>query len=283
PKTKVVEGLSFSEQIETLRINQADAATELDGIRPPHSRYKVIQRELEALDEQIRDLELRQTSSEVLQEFEPNRLYLDMQTLISSLELRIGVMQGERKALIVSLDDNRRDIRRLGEAYRLDGQHTDRLEVLKAAQEEIEIDLVKKKQRRDVVYGASGNPFQITQEVEEPGSPTEPNPFIIIVGAMILGLGIGFGTAMVAEFSKSCFKNPSEINRIMVAPVLGVIAPIVTRGERRRRLLKRFVVGTLSLLVIVSVFFVTWAWSYEPDLLGTRVNDKIEDFRELFV
>ncbi|MFT7670661.1 MAG: hypothetical protein ACI8X5_003372, partial [Planctomycetota bacterium] len=42
PKTKVVEGLSFSEQIETLRINQADAATELDGIRPPHSRYKVI-------------------------------------------------------------------------------------------------------------------------------------------------------------------------------------------------------------------------------------------------
>ena len=182
-----------------------------------------------------------------------------------------------------TLEENRRDLRRLTEAYREDGEHSVRIETIKVAMHEVEIDLVNKKQRRDVVYGDTGNPFQITQEVEEPGSPTEPNPFIIIAMSLALGMAVGFGGALVGEFSKSCFKSTADIGRVMVTPVLGVIAPIVTRRERRVRRLKRFFVGVLSLSLIASILFMTWAWAFDPDLLGSQLNDSIEDFRALFV
>ena len=59
PKTKVIAGLSFATQIEEARIAQTAKERQLDGIRPAHPRYKLIQRELEMLDSQIRELEMR--------------------------------------------------------------------------------------------------------------------------------------------------------------------------------------------------------------------------------
>lgn len=283
PKTKVIEGQSFAVQIEAARSKQRELENKLVGYRPPHPSYKLIQRELETLDDEIRRLEMQQTSSEVQQEFEPNKVYTRLEDQIANMELSIGRFEAEKNAIRILLEENRRDLRRLNEAYREDGAHSDRIEAISLALQEIEVDLVRKKQRRDVVYGASGNPFQITQEVEEPGSPTEPDPILIIAFALVLGLAVGFGSAIAAEFSKSCFRNTGDISRVMVAPVLGVIAPIVTRGERRKRLFMRLVVGTFSMLLIGSILFVTWAWSTEPDLLGAELNDSIEQFRAMFL
>jgi hypothetical protein len=47
--------------------------------------------------------------------------------------------------------------------------------------------------------------------------------------------------------------------------------------------LLRFLVGSMSLLLIGSVLFVTWAWSSEPTILGDRMNDSIERLRGLFL
>lgn len=283
PKVKVIEGQSFAQQIEETRAKQRALENKLDGIRPAHPRYQLTQRELEQLDEEIRRLEMQQTSSEVTQEFERNPDYTKLETMAANLELEIGTLGAEKEGLRKNIEENRRDLRRLNEAYREDREHSARIKTIELAMQEVEVDLVRKKQRRDVVYGASGNPFQITQEVEEPGSPTEPDPILIIAFSLVLGLGLGFGLAVASEFSKSCFRTAGDINRVMVAPVLGVIAPIVTKGERRRSLFKRFVVGSLSFLLIGSILFITWAWSSEPDLLGAELNDSIEQFRTMFL
>jgi len=283
PKTKIIEGQSFAAQIETARGRQRTLENQLDGIRPAHPRYRLIQRELEQIDEEIRGLEMQQTSSEVSQEFERNPAYTRLENLAKEYELQIGRMSAEQNALRLALEDNKRDLRRLNEAYMEDSAHSERIEAITLALQEVEVDLVRKKQRRDVVYGPSGNPFQIVQEVEEPGEPTEPNPFIIIAAGLVLGMAVGFGSSIAMEFSKSCFRSTSDISRVMVAPVLGVIGPIVTRRDKRRRRLRRFVVGSLSLMLIGSILFVTWAWTTEPDLLGAALNDSIEEFRALFV
>jgi hypothetical protein len=69
----------------------------------------------------------------------------------------------------------------------------------------------------------------------------------------------------------------------MVVPTLGVISPIITMAQRRRRTLRRVLVATSSLALTGSVLFLTWAWAYEPDLLGSAVLDSIENFRSLFL
>ena len=53
--------------------------------------------------------------------------------------------------------------------------------------------------------------------------------------------------------------------------------------ERRRRRVRRFLVGSFSLFMIGSIMFVTWAWSNEPEMLGAQLNDSIEEFRILFI
>jgi polysaccharide biosynthesis transport protein len=283
PKTRIIEGQSFAIQIEQARSKQRTLEQELDGIRPAHPRFQMIQRELTKIDEEIRELEDQQTSNEVSQEFEPNEDYERYQSQIANLELELGSLTAEQASLRKTLDQNRRDLRRLNEAYREDREYSARIATIEEARKQVEIELVHKKQRRDVVYGASGNPFQVTQEVEEPGTPTEPDPLLIIAFSLVLGLAIGFGSSIALEFSKSCFRNTGDISRVMVAPVLGVIAPITTRAERRRRRVRRFLVGSFSLFMIGSILFVTWAWSNEPEMLGAQLNDSIEEFRILFI
>ena len=283
PTTETVEGVSFASQIEVLRNEQILKEQDLDGIRPEHPRYRKTQRELETLDERIAELEMRQTSAEEQIKFEPNPAYLNLEDSIANLELKIGALEAEEGALGKAIDQNRADILRLNEAYGADRELSARLDAIQLAMGEIEIDLQRAKQRRDVVYGPAGNPFQITQEVEAPGSPSEPDPVLILAFTIVLGLALGLGSALLGEFSKSCFRNTSDISRVLVVPVLGVISPIVTRVQRRRRVLRRFAVGSMSLLLIGSVLFVTWAWVEEPTLLGDRMNDSIETFRGLFL
>jgi uncharacterized protein involved in exopolysaccharide biosynthesis len=283
PKKKVVAGVTYDADIQKLRNDQLKKELELDGIRPEHPRYKKTQRELAGLEDRIAELERSQTEAEEQVGFEPNPLYLSLERAVGALELEVGRLSAEREALRKALEVGRDEIRRLNEAYREDRAYNARLATIQLAMGEIEIARQMKKQRRDVVFGPAGNPFQITQEVEPPGSPTEPDPLLILAFSLVLGLGAGFGGALLAEFSKSCFRNTADISRVLVVPVLGAISPIITRVQRRRRLLLRFLVGSMSLLLIGSVLFVTWAWSSEPTILGDRMNDSIERLRGLFL
>lgn len=283
PVKKTIEGITFNTQIEALRTAQLSKEAELDGIRPEHPKYKKAQRELETIDERIAELEMRQTSAEEQVEFGPNQAYLTLEKVIGELELQVATMAAEEEALRKAIEGNRADIRLLHEAYGADTELSARRASVQLAMGEIEVDLQRAKHRRDVVYGPAGNPFQITQEVEPPGSPSEPDPLLILAFAVVLGLGLGLGSALLGEFSKSCFRNTADISRVLVVPVLGVISPIVTRVQRRRRRLRRFLVGSTSLVLIGVVLFVTWAWSNDSNMLGDRLNDSIETFRGLFL
>jgi len=283
PKTRVTEGQSFQDELSDLLKQQLTLEQQLDGIRPEHPRYKQISKQLSDLEERMEALELRRTGTEVSQDFEANPVYLALENLIRGLELDVGRLGAEKEGLRLAVEQNRRDLLRLTQSYNEFDVLTDKTNIVKATLEEIRLELEQKRLRRDVIYGAAGNPFQIIQEVQPPLRPTEPDPILIVLFSVVLGLGVGLGSALIAEFSKSCFRGAADINRVLVVPVLGVISPIVTRFQRRRLLLRRLAVGSVSFGLIAVVLFVTWAWANEPDLLGDRVNETIADFRELFL
>ena len=157
-----------------------------------------------------------------------------------------------------------------------------RLASLELAQTELALDLQKTKVRREEIKGPAGNPFQVTEEAELPLKPTEPNPWLIVAFSLIAGVAVGFGTAVLLEFSKSAFRNPGDISRTMVVPVLGVVNSIVTRAQERRRLIRKTAVGGLMVGVLGAVVLITYAWQMEPDRLPPGLMDAIEDFRNIF-
>ncbi len=280
---EVVHGVDFAKEIEELLDTRAALEAQLDGIKPAHSRFRSVQAKLRDLDERIRDLEGQQTESEINQDFAPNPYYTTLVREVAQLEAKVVELETERETLREVLALNRGDRNRLAEAYREDSEHSTRIDILTVTLEELEIQLQESKQLRDVIYGPTGNPFQIIQEVEPPADPSEPDPVLIIVFSIVLGLAVGLGSAIVGEFSKNCFRNTSDLSRVLVVPILGVISPIVTRAQRRRRGFQRFVVGVASLAMIGIVVFVTWAWAYEPNLLGDSVLDSIEGLRSMFL
>ncbi|MCB9916183.1 MAG: hypothetical protein H6828_13730 [Planctomycetes bacterium] len=283
PRTEVVGGVDLGKEIDALIERRGSLEEDLRGIKPLHHRYKSTQLELLKLDEQIAELEDQQTEAETTVEFDPNPRYQALRQEIVELEAKTASLEAERVALEELQALEREEMRKLAEAYREDSERSARIEILEATLAELELQLQSKRQLRDVIYGPSGNPFQILQEVETPSDPSEPDPALILAFSLVLGLALGLGSALYGEFSKSCFRNTADIARVMVVPVLGVISPIVTRVQRRRRAVRRVVVGSSSVVLIAAVLFVTWAWTFEPDLLGESMLDSIERFRELFL
>jgi len=283
PKTAVVKGVSYAEQIASLTALTLELERQLEGIRPQHSRYELTRRKLERTYEQIAELRDLQTENEISQEFVPNPAYKALDHERTQLEAEIARLIAEQTKLNEVVAANKDTMDRLAEAYREDSELTARIDIQTEALKELEIDLQQKKQEREVVTGPAGNPFQITMEVEPPTKPSERDPVLILVFSVVRGLAVGLGGARALECSKDSFRSASDIARVMASPILGVISPIVTRVQRRRRLLLRFTVGTASLLLIGSVLFLTWAWAFEPDLLSGGVIDSIEGFRALFL
>ncbi len=283
PKTTVVAGASYTDQIAALTTQTLQLELALEGIRPQHSRYELTRLKLERAYEQIAELRDLQTENEISQEFRPNPVYRALEVEIDQLEADRARLTAEQTALHEVVADNKELMTRLAAAYQEDSELTTQIEITEATLLELESDLQRKKQQREVVFGPTGNPFQIIMEVEPPTKPSEPDPVLILVFSVVLGLAVGLGGALATEFSKTSFRSTADISRVMVSPILGVISPIVTRAQRRRRFLRRFAVGGASLALIGSVLFITWAWSYEPDLLSAGLVDSIEGFRALFL
>ncbi len=283
PKTSVTQGLTFTKEIEQLNKEQLALEGQLEGIRPEHPRYKKITRQLEDLDTRKAALELKQTAEEVNLEFIPNPEYRKLESLVREAELDVEILVAEEDSLRKLELDHRRDVRRLGEALAQDTVISNRIEIIKKSMAETDIKLSESRQRMEVLYGPSANPFQVIQEVEPPSDPTQPSPALIILFSLVLGLGSSLGITVVLEITRSSFRGAADLNRVLMMPVLGVIGPIVTRQERNRLRVRRAALLSLSLALASSVLFITWSWENQPELLGDTLNDAIGDLRELFL
>lgn len=64
---------------------------------------------------------------------------------------------------------------------------------------------------------------KVIEKVKLPGSPISPNKKLNIAIAMLLGLMVGVGLALLMEFMDSTFKDKDVLENIIGVPVLGMI------------------------------------------------------------
>ncbi|MBK7876619.1 MAG: hypothetical protein IPJ77_12880 [Planctomycetes bacterium] len=279
---QVVAGTSNAAELDALDGQIRDLQKALREYRPEHPKFQRIKFELEELLEQREQTTHITARSEVVSTPKPNPAREPLQKQIDDIDLRIATGTASRASLAKAIQDDERRSAELHSVYEELRVKATLIGNLRENLSATDRRYNSKAQDLELVEGPLGNPFSITEEVVPPPRPTEPNPMLIVAGAVVGGLALGLALAVMLEFSRNCFRSVHELSRVLVVPVLGRVDTILTRRDVRLIAARRVLVGVSSILLLASVLFVTWAWAKSPELLSPTVREKIELFRSKF-
>lgn len=275
----MLEAQTNEGELRQLELEIADLNAQLEGIKPQHPRYRKVSERLDAARvkrDQIQRL-VTKGAVEMTTVDNPDRALL--QTRIDTLELEIARKKGMLAVLVSSIEVDSARVALIHDVYRDEREFVERIGRLQKSLEDATLKYNAQARLVDQLSSPLASPFEITADVFADSRPTEPNPWLIIGMALAGGLGLGLAIAVIAEFSRSSFRNISDISRSMAIPVLGAISPIQTRSERRGDRARRVLVGLSSLALIAAIVFVTWAWANDAQLLSQGMRDAIEGLR----
>ncbi|MDX9702604.1 MAG: hypothetical protein RBU23_06130 [Candidatus Auribacterota bacterium] len=98
-----------------------------------------------------------------------------------------------------------------------------------------------------------GLTFEMLEPARLPLKPFKPNRWRILLMGMMAGLAVGAGLAFIVEFADHSFRGTEDARNNLPIPVIGVIPSIVTARERRRKRIKNFLFGCLSVMYLIGL------------------------------
>ena len=202
---------------------------------------------------------------------------------IDARESELEVAAAQRQWLASAVIDDRESARVLQTVYSEVRQGEAEIHQLRLLQEQVNRSFQDKKLRVDHINSAAGDPFEVTERVTKPNRPTEPDPVLITLFALLLGLGLGSSLALAAEYSGSVFRSVNDVSRVMVVPVLGSVGVILTKAEVRRSRLSHTVIAACTTAVVGGLVFLTWAWITKSTLLTPALHSLVEKVRAPFL
>ncbi len=262
------------------RISELESRVQEKGWLPENSNYKKAIREIESLEDEL--FALREDAGPTdfpFQEVE-NSEKVALGEEVNALDLEIDT--NERRLEILQ----QREVELAGKTTELQSafQEIEELEARRNQAQELS-DIVAAeyyniKTEVDYLEGPAGNPFTELEAVHAPNQPTEPNPVLLSIASIVAGLALGFGLAILLEYSKSVFRSVGDVSRAMTVPVLGTVNAITTRGQVRRMMFTRIVMSVATLAFVGVAGYLLWAYSYRPDLLSDSMLDNMTKVRE---
>ena len=275
PSDRAAIAAGYQEDIDDLR-------AQLVGLTSQHSKYKRLQKQIEAIEVKI--VEVANSTETVLTTTEavPNDEKFAHEKRKATLELALSGLNAKLAALVLreqvleNVMDNRLRLNSdLDEAKNERNVYQDQLT-------EARHELNRKERELASQIRANTNPFHWTKRPTAPPDPTEPNPFLIVALGLVGGLAVGLGSSVVVEFSKNCFRNVGDVTAVLTLPVLGVVNEIVTSQERRSMRVRAGVMVGSSVLMLTVIGWFTWAYTRNQELLPTTVLVQLEEFRNQF-
>ncbi|MDG1051271.1 MAG: hypothetical protein P8R46_13765 [Planctomycetota bacterium] len=266
------------------QISRAELEVENKGWAPGHSERRNAERLIQGLKlkrDRVR-MELDDNRSSV-QVVRPNSKRVELTEELRILEVQITLNSRRRQELEERLEQLEMETQSLDNAFKELGELTDNLVVAQTTKLALSSRVETLRVEVRTMRSDQGNPFVVLTAPTQPTRPTSPNPWAIGIGSILFGLGLGFGLAILLEYSKNCFRSPRELSRVIPHPVLGTVNLIRTRRERARAFLTRAALGGGSLAFVGMVTFITWAWSSDQQALNGEVVKAIDAFRRLLM
>ena len=275
----IEEGLDLGAKIAGIEAVILAARLEQTKYTTRNTKYHELALVIKAAEKQKQSFEANQRSQTVVQQVKANPILASLYTKQDSLKLQISEVSG-RITLVEQSIDGDEEVRvkkseLLSSLYVADEERDLHNEALKIANGRYQA----KNMRLQALTEAYGAPYEVVQNATAPEKATEPDPFMVAAIFMMLGLGIGVGSAVVGEFGKDGFRTAADLSKATDLPILGVVDRIWAPAEMRNRYARRTVVGLSSLVVICALFAFTWAFSLRPDLIPVEWLENLEGFR----
>lgn len=203
---------------------------------------------LESQQRQLADAESR-SSAPVVQSIPDNPLYLQLQTRIRTAEIEISELSTRRAGLYSRLSQY---------AYnpQLDAKYTPLARERTLLQEQYESLRQRYTQAtlaQSVESEDQGLVLRLTEPARAPTSPVEPNRPVLVLLGLLLGLGVAFGVAWLADFLDSTVRGSRDIEALLNVSPIAMIPIIDSPGDIATRRRNRVITALVALTVVVLV------------------------------
>jgi polysaccharide chain length determinant protein (PEP-CTERM system associated) len=197
-----------------------------------------------------REQELQQGGNTVKSQLTENKIYQELQILLSQAEASISTLSTRVRSFKAKQQQLRErvdivpkieaELQRLNRDYNV---HKQNYTALVKRREQAKIS-------EEVETGTEQVKFRIIEPPYVPSKPSFPNRPLFDVAILILALAGGYGVGLLVSFFQPVFFNPNDLKNYFDLPVLGAVRKFDTEeviAKRRRNLLLFSVANTLLL------------------------------------
>jgi len=273
-KKETGEATDSQEQSKQLVRLRADLAAAREKYSDDHPDVAKLKRSIAAL-EAGKAAAPEPTASNIKPE---NPAYIALQSQLQATMVELKSQQKKRKELESKLATYET---RLVQTPQVEREYLDLTRDHEASllrYREIKTKLMQAQIGQELEKDRKGERFSLIDPPQLPEQPSSPNrPAIMLLG-MVLAMGSGVGSAVVAENLDDSVRGRSVLTHLGQAPVLAVI-PYVQTDEERRRKRRRMLIGIiLATLAIVVGLTLTHNFWVPLDVLWFRAVRGLQNY-----
>ncbi len=283
PEPVIDKGVNLETQIAEYEQSIADLRRRQVPLTPANSKYQVIEREIEEMNAKILESKSLERAGKISERWIPNPRILELRREIEQKQATLAGQNRQIAELGSQIEKKSALAAARAEDYRDLFDVYERRERAREKNGKLSNELKDKQNTLDFVTKAWDKPFSIVEAPQASDTPSEPNALLIVTVATLMGLALGLGVSMAAEFSGNAYRSGHELGQIMSIPVLGSINTIVTRKEARWNRMRRSIVGLASVVILAGIGWMTYMWANNPESLPVPLTQAIADIRMKFL
>jgi len=278
PFSYEASGVNLAAQLAKLELEIQSMRTEQERLRPANSRWQLLEEEIQRRYDSMAQAQALEQGDTVATEYVENVDKRNYKLEVDRFDLRITQLGAHIEALNEDIAERRalyqERLDKISRASMLRETAADWLDEFNKSS-----DAYHSKVRALQVLEAGGDAYEIVEAAVAPISASKPNPALIVVFGLVLGLALGLGGAVLTEYTRSGYRGVGDVARVMTVPVLGAVGTIWTRAEVRRRRLRRVLVGVSSAILIGGVAVLTYGYHLRAPWLSPDLVNTLDDFR----
>ncbi|MEW6534831.1 MAG: XrtA system polysaccharide chain length determinant [Candidatus Auribacterota bacterium] len=272
-----LEGLRNEKSIQEQKINSFEERTE-EIITPDDPVLKELQDKMQRLVEQLQNLELvytelhpdvldvkRRIQSTEMQIEERKSMIKEEKVVtenkeiepakheLSRIELKIATLESKKRRIERDLREAKEKLEKLPS---IDEQYVYLLnenEAIKSVYHRLKDKLEAIRMTQHIETTEQGVKFEVLEPARLPLKPFSPNRWRLLMMGLLAGLIAGGGLAFLVEFTDHSFRGTEDARANLEIPLVGVIPTIITARERRRKRIKNFLFGCLTIIYLVGL------------------------------
>ena len=279
PQESLTSGFGYETRLVQIETDIAIEKDRQEGLLHPHSQWQAAQQAIDELEEERAQLLDEATSPVREMQLIPNPRREILASQMEDAQVEIRQLEAQEEQLSATIEDLANTHSELSEIYREVKELDSEVGIARKNYDDISRRFKNSQSFVELIDQPHANPFIVSEEAIAPRRHTSPNEALILIIGLALGLGLGLGLAVLAEFGNAGFRGITDITRAMAVPVLGVVNAIVTRDEARKRGARQMTVAASTLILVVAVLWVTWAYENSPRLLGSELTRFIDDLK----